>query len=166
MKKNAKSEYLQIRISLSIKKKIQTAAQKAGLGMSEWIFLRLFPPLQEKFEHLVEQLAKLSEQKMAYAELHDFLKNLSAMEFEQAVFFKPKLSSLSELEQNYVVAMVEVAAHQKGIQVPTWTQEIAPLPQPYFGSSFKNLQLYLLAHSPVPFRRRNIFIDATIGERI
>ena len=77
--------------------------------------------------------------------------------------------SVSETERVVVVvvvAMVEVAAHQKGIQVPTWTQEIAPLPQPYFGSSFKNLQLYLLAHSPVPFRRRNIFIDATIGERI
>jgi hypothetical protein len=29
-----------------------------------------------------------------------------------------------------------------------------------------SLRLYLLTHSPAPFRRRNIFIDASVGSRV
>jgi hypothetical protein len=35
-----------------------------------------------------------------------------------------------------------------------------------FGSDLQNLRLYLLTHSPPPFRRRNIFIDSTLGDRV
>ena len=43
---------------------------------------------------------------------------------------------------------------------------IAPLASPVFGSKLESLRLYLLTHSPPPFRRRNIFIDASIGARV
>jgi hypothetical protein len=35
-----------------------------------------------------------------------------------------------------------------------------------FGSTLVSLRLYLLTHSPPPFRRRNIFIDATVGSSV
>jgi hypothetical protein len=40
------------------------------------------------------------------------------------------------------------------------------LPQPVFGSELKALRLHLLTNSPPAFRRRNIFIDATLGDRV
>jgi hypothetical protein len=35
-----------------------------------------------------------------------------------------------------------------------------------FGSELQSLRLYLLTHSPPPFRARNIFIDSSLGDRI
>jgi len=46
---------------------------------------------------------------------------------------------------------------------PGWTRAIAPLSEPMFGSELQSLRLYLLAHSPPPFRVRNIFIDSTLA---
>jgi hypothetical protein len=40
------------------------------------------------------------------------------------------------------------------------------LTEPVFGSELQSLRLYLLTHSPPPFRARNIFIDATLGDRV
>jgi hypothetical protein len=62
--------------------------------------------------------------------------------------------------------MVEVACAQRGIASPAWTRTIAPLTEPVFGSALMSLRLYLLTHSPAPFRRRNIFIDSTVGSRV
>jgi hypothetical protein len=41
-----------------------------------------------------------------------------------------------------------------------------PLAEPVFASSLQSLRLHLLVLSPAPFRRRNIFIDSTLGARI
>jgi len=49
---------------------------------------------------------------------------------------------------------------------PAWTRAIAPLTDPMFGSALSSLRLYLLTHSPAPFRRRNIFIDSSVGSRV
>jgi hypothetical protein len=35
-----------------------------------------------------------------------------------------------------------------------------------FGSDLQSLRLHLLTHSPPPFLARNIFVDATLGDRI
>jgi hypothetical protein len=61
---------------------------------------------------------------------------------------------------------VEYACARRGIEVPAWTGQIPPLASPLFGSQLESLRLYLLTHSPPPFRRRNIFIDASIGARV
>ena len=45
-------------------------------------------------------------------------------------------------------------------------QRDGPLAEPVFGSDLMSLRLYLLTHSPAPFRRRNIFIDASVGFRV
>jgi hypothetical protein len=73
---------------------------------------------------------------------------------------------LSPYLANYVAAMVELACARRAIAVPAWTRPIEPLQDPSFGSSLPNLRHYLLTHSPAPFRRRNIFIDSTLGSRV
>jgi hypothetical protein len=67
---------------------------------------------------------------------------------------------------NYVAAMVEQAAHRAGVVPPPWTSGIAPLPEPAFAVPWLSLRAHLLLESPVPFRRRNIFIDSGIGARV
>jgi len=73
---------------------------------------------------------------------------------------------LSPLLGNYVAAMVEQAAAQKNVLPPKWVRDVAPLDQPFFASELASLRLHLLCSSPVPFKRRNIFVDSSIGARI
>lgn len=67
---------------------------------------------------------------------------------------------------NYVAAMVGQAAHLKRVLPPVWTSGIAPLPRPVFAVPWLSLRAHPLLESPVPFRRRNIFIDSSIGARV
>jgi len=87
-----------------------------------------------------------------------------AGELQEAVTSAPH--GLTPYLGNYVAAMVEYACAQHGVAPPAWTRAIAPLTEPVFGSALMSLRLYLLTHSPAPFRRRNIFIDATVGARV
>jgi hypothetical protein len=45
-------------------------------------------------------------------------------------------------------------------------REVAPLEEPHFGAPLQSLRLHLLAASPVAFKRRNIFVDAAVGDRV
>jgi hypothetical protein len=45
-------------------------------------------------------------------------------------------------------------------------RETPPLAEPAFGTTLQSLRLYLLTHSPAPFRRRNLFIDASIDDQV
>jgi hypothetical protein len=60
--------------------------------------------------------------------------------------------------------MVELAAHQKGVVPPAWVREVPPLDEPHFATPLEGLRL--LRASPVPFKRRNIFIDSSVGDRV
>ena len=99
------------------------------------------------------------------AELHDFLDQLNLARFGDAVDEWSDVS-LSDYLSNYVAAMVEYAAAQKGIIPPLWVSSIRPLELPVFVSELKSLRLHLLLNSPPPFRRRNIFIDSSVGARV
>ncbi len=46
------------------------------------------------------------------------------------------------------------------------SSRIEPLPLPVFAVPWQSLRAHLLLESPVPFRRRNIFIDSSIGARV
>ena len=70
------------------------------------------------------------------------------------------LRGLSRYVQNYVAAMIELAAHQKGVAAPGWVREVPPLEEPHFATALGGLRLHLLQVSPVPFKRRNIFVPA------
>ena len=161
-----KSDYLQIRVTRDQKAALKRAAQRAGQGMSAFVLERLLPPVGLRFEELLRALSDNQDRRYALAELNDLLTDLTPAEFPLAVA-APPLSELSPYMRNYVAAMVEQAAHQKGIAPPPdWLADIEPLEQPRFVDTLAGLRLHLLASSPVPFRRRNIFLDSTVGDRV
>ena len=111
-----------------------------------------------------ELTAKLGTGKPAFilAELNDLLTACAGERFESL----PAPSISDAYLANYVAAMVELAAYKQGVRPPAWTSGIAPLSEPVFAVPWQSLRAHLLTASPVPFRRRNIFIDSSIGPRV
>lgn len=101
----------------------------------------------------------------ALAHVNGLLAKLTSPELRTAIAAAPE-AVLSPFLLNYVAAMVEVACQKREIPLPGWTGMVAPLEEPVFGSTLQSLRLYLLTHSPAAFRRRNIFIDASVGDRV
>lgn len=165
VQKNHKTEQLQVRVSPWQKLEIKRQAAKARMGMSEWILNKLFPPAQVTFQSLVDELAASDQPSYAFAELLELLASMSAEEYEIAVSEPPK-AQLDPYWQNYLAATVEQAAAAKHAKMPTWTRDVAPLDKPVFGSSLASLRLHLLMNSPPAFAERNIFIDASVGDRV
>jgi len=160
-----RSAQLQIRVSDAQKQAIRRQSRRAGMGMSEWVLSQVLPPALDIFQGLVAELARAERPGLVHAEIHDLLAPLTAPEFERAVAEPPRVT-LSPYWENYVAATVELAAAQKQARVPAWTEAVRPLEAPVFGSTLESLRLHLLTHAPVPFRRRNIFIDSSIGDRV
>jgi hypothetical protein len=160
-----KSAQLQIRVSPAQKAAIERAARRAGLDMSAYVLARVLPALPRRFAELTEACRDPATERFALAELSGWLGELSSTELREAVA-SPPTTGLTPYLANYVAAMVEYACARRNIAPPPWTQSIVPLAEPAFGSSLISLRLHLLTHSPPPFRRRNIFIDASIGARV
>lgn len=120
---------------------------------------------QSRFAELIDACRDPETGRFAIAELHDWLGGLRGAELRDAIT-SPPASALTPYLANYIAAMVEYACAQRSIAPPPWTQSIAPLTEPVFGSTLTSLRLHLLTHSPPPFRRRNIFIDSSIGARV
>lgn len=76
-----KNSQLQIRISPREKAKIRSLAKRANMGVSAWVMAKLLPPLAEEFRNILGRVAKVKTQKLALAEMSDFLHRLSAYEF-------------------------------------------------------------------------------------
>jgi uncharacterized protein (DUF1778 family) len=161
-----RDQYLQIRVTAAEKAVIKCASEKAGTDMSRWILDRVLPAPQREFQQWAKLLATAEENsRFFFAELNDFLFGLDQGRLSEAVSERPE-AKFDVYTDAYLAAMVETAAHRKGIDPPAWTAEVPGLPEPAFGTSLPGLRLYLLIHSPPPFRRRNIFIDASIGDRV
>ncbi len=165
MKKAAKTEQLQIRLSQEEKQAIKRLAADAGGGISAWVLNTLLPKSSLEFQEIISKLAKNDCPSNALAALNDFLTSLTHAEFQNAVKDNP-CHKLSTLLANQVAAMVEQRAHQLGFIAPDWLAKIELLKDPYFASELKSLRPYLLSVSPPPFRKRNIFIDAAVGDRV
>jgi hypothetical protein len=129
----------------------KTPEQKAGL--------------KRRFAEILNSLRE--EEKCSYplAALNDLLTDLRRGEFKDAVG-DADLHGLSSFLQNYVAAMVEQAAHQKNVRPPIWVHKIEPLTEPWFGTDLQSLRPHLLRSSPVPFKRRNLFVDSAVGDRV
>jgi len=162
----AKDQQLQIRVTAAEKTAIQRAATRAGLDVSRWVLNRLLPPHCRRFQELTAALeASHADRRYVLAELNDFVTALGAREFLAATGEAPPLA-LEPYVANYAAAMVETAANKKGVAAPAWAARIAPLAEPVFGADLASLRLHLLTASPPAFRRRRIFIDATVGDRV
>jgi hypothetical protein len=106
----------------------------------------------------------LGKEKPSYvlAELNDLLTAASGAEIEML----PMPEIAGHHHANYVAAMVELAAHMKGCRrPPEWTDGVIPLSEPVFAVQSMSVRTHLLLNSPIPFRRRNIFMDTSLGGR-
>ena len=161
----AKTLQLQIRVSPDQKATLQRLAHAAGLDVSSYVLRRVVPAEREQFAQLIQRLASGADSRYGLAELNDFLHACPPISFADAVADEP-LGTLSRYLANYVAAMVELAAHQKGVAPPPWVRNVAPLDVPHFVTTLQSLRLHLLSAAPVPFKRRNIFVDSSIGDRV
>lgn len=160
-----KTQQLQIRVTPEQKKRLKHLARRAGRDVSSYVLARALPPARARVEKIFAALRREEEPKLALAEFHDLLVQLSSSEFAEALD-GAEVDGLSSLHQNYVAAMTELAAYRKGVAPPGWVAAVEPMETPYFAVPFRSLRPHLLRSSPVPFKRRNIFIDSTLGDRI
>jgi len=165
MGRPGKTEQLQIRVSPAEKAAIERAAGTAKMGMSRYVLSRLLPVPEAEFGRLAAALERSAEPRYVLAEIHDFLERLSPGEFAQATAARPA-ARLSPYLENYLAAMLETAAARHRVAPPFWVGAVDGLSLPVFGSDLIELRLHLLARSPAPFRRRNIFIDSSVGARV
>lgn len=161
----AKSQQLQIRVSPSQKAALKRQARMAGLDVSTFVLSRALPPAGARLKELLGLLANDTTDRFALAELNDLLAALPAAAFCEAVETLD-VKRLSPFLQNYVSAMVEHAAHLKSVDAPGWARDVEPLDAPYFAVPFPRLRVHLLRAAPVAFKRRNLFVDATVGDRV
>lgn len=160
-----KSQQLQIRVTPAQKAALKRAARRAGVDVSSYVLVRLLPPVRSRLLDIVGALRRGEDQRFALADLNDLLSGLTPAQFTEVVA-DVDLGGLSPFLQNYVAAMVEQAANQKGEAAPPWVHEVEPLDRPHFAVPFASLRPYLLRASPVAFKRRNLFVDATVGDRV
>jgi hypothetical protein len=160
-----KTSQLQIRVSPEQKTRMKRYARATGVDLSSWVIARLLPDEREDFLGLVDRLSTQKEPSYLLAELSDLLAKYRPAELANATALSPRCT-LPPLLENIVAAMVEQAAARRGIAPPEWTSRVAPLTEPYFATSLKNLRLLLLTGAPVTFRRRNLFVDASVGDRV
>ncbi len=162
----SKSRHIQIRVTPRQKAALKRLATAAGQDVSSYVLARALPAAPQRFEELLSLLAADDDEpRYALAELNDLLTGLARGELGEAVA-QAEVARLSPWLANYVAAMVEQACYIKGAAPPAWPVRIAPLETPWFAAPLKSVRLHLLRASPIAFRRRNLFVDATIGARV
>lgn len=165
-----KTDQLQIRITARQKAFLKQQARAAGLDVSSYVLARALPATDHRVSTVLRALADEASGSFALAELNDLLANCAPIAFAEAfgsaVFTPHALALLTPFAQNYVAAMVEQAAHKKNVPPPNWVRDIAPLRLPSFATPLRSLRQHLIAASPVPFKRRNLFVDSGVGDRV
>jgi hypothetical protein len=160
-----KSSQLQIRVSPREKRKIEASAKRAGLPVSAWVLQRLLPRAAQEFDRLCRRLSDEADPSFAYAELNDFFSSSTRDEFAIGVAERP--ATVTDLERlNYLAAMIEQTACALGVAPPDWTADVPPLDHPVFASELASLRMHLLINALPPFRRRNLFVDTSVGGRV
>ena len=160
-----RSAHLQIRVTPGEKETLKRLAQAASQDLSSYVLGRALPSNRLRFEEILRSLGEEEDHRFALAELNDFLTALAPVELPDALE-DADVTRLPPFVRNYVAAMVEQAVHLKNVPPPAWASRVAPLEVPHFATTLKSLRLHLLGASPVPFKRRNIFVDASVGARV
>ncbi len=160
-----RSAQLQIRVTPAQKGALKHLARRAGLDVSSYVLARVCPDSRARFGAILDALRHRPDHRFALAELNDLLTALPPAEFSDAVD-DANVQDLSLLLQNYVAAMVEEAAGRNGVPPPPWVRDVEPMDDPYFAVPFRRLRPYLLHAAPVAFKRRNLFVDSSLGDRV
>lgn len=159
-----KTSQLQIRVAPAQKAELARRARAEGMDLSTWVLSRLLPQSRLRFVDLVRALAR-EPSSFVLAEIHDFLESLGRGDFATALEVLPT-SKLDAVSANQLAAMVETRAARLRVRPPEWASEILPLEQPWFATTLLSLRLHLLCNAPAAFRRRNLFVDSTLGDRV
>lgn len=162
---STRSAFVQIRVTPAEKATLKRLARTSGQDLSSYILSRSLPETRLRFQEILRVLGQEGDHRFALAELNDLLSGLAPMEFHGTVQ-TGDLRGLTPFLQVYVAAMVEHAAQLKEVPPPTWTLSIGALPLPWFAAPMPGLRLHLLRASPVPFKKRNLFVDASVGDRV
>jgi uncharacterized protein (DUF1778 family) len=160
-----RSAQLQIRVTPAQKTALKRLARAAGLDVSSYVLARALPDARAAFDAILGRLRREADRRFALAELNDLLTGLAPAEFPEAVGVAD-LRGLPPVTQNYVAAMVEQAAGRTRVPPPAWVRDVEPLDDPYFAVPFPRLRPYLLRAAPVAFKRRNLFVDSSVGDRV
>ncbi len=164
---SVKSEQLQIRVTPEEKAELRRLARNAGEDVSSYVLARAMPEGRTRFVEILRALGDAEEWRFALAELNDLLSRLTRAQLADVVTVLPgEMQNLSVLVQNYVAAMVELASHERAVTPPSWAEDVASLEEPHFATPLRSLRLHLLRASPVPFKRRNLFVDSSLGARV
>jgi hypothetical protein len=161
----SRTQQLQIRVTPHEKNALKRRARAAGQDVSAYVLALALPAASAAFPGIMRALRDGTDRRFALAELNDALAVLAPFEFEAAVS-SIDVRALDPLYQNYVAAMVEQAARAKQVEAPLWTRDVVPLERPHFGTTLRTLRGYLLHVTPVAFKRRNIYVDASVGARV
>jgi uncharacterized protein (DUF1778 family) len=163
---DSKSQFLQVRVTPGQKAALKRLAAGAGQDVSSYVLSRALPPAQRRFEEILAQLVSdPDDTRYILAELNDLLTGLARDELRDAVAHGD-ITRLTPWLANYVTAMVEQACFRKGGQPPQWTSRVSPLEIPWYATTLQSVRLHLLRASPVAFKRRNLFVDSSIGSRV
>lgn len=133
--------------------------------MSAYVLGRVLPPTALEFQRLVGELREAERPSYALAAISDLLVKLSPAELVSAVD-AAELRDMPALSQNQLAAMVEHASHAADVRPPSWCGDVEPLASAWFAAPLTKLRAHLLRASPVAFRRRNLFVDSTVGDRV
>ncbi len=154
----------QIRVTADQKRRLKRRARDAGMDMSSWILDRVLPPENERFQALARALAEPKGREFALAELADFLRPLRGGAFARATSEPPR-APIDPVTLNHLAGASELASAKRAVAPPPWTARVPVPAHPVFGTTLNSARLYLLTHTPVAFRRRNVFVDSSIDER-
>ena len=161
----SRSSQLQVRVTPEQKEALRRLARRAGQDMSSYVLSRALPDAKVQLAGLLDALRGDEQPGFVLAAVNDLLSGLASAEL-RATVEHAELTGLPPFLRNYVAAMVELAAHRLHAPPPPWVHDVEPLDAPHFATSLPGLRLHLLRSAPVPFKRRNIFIDSSLGDRV
>jgi uncharacterized protein (DUF1778 family) len=160
---DVRSSQLQIRVTPAEKAALRRLATAAGESVSTYVLSRVLPSEERVLTRLYAELQETrSDHRPTLAELARVLEGMSPTDIEERVP-EPELGALGPVLLNSIAALVEGAAHRKGVDPPTWVADVPPLPRPHFGWALRSLRPHQLRVAPVPFKRRNMFFDPATG---
>jgi hypothetical protein len=156
-----------IRVTPRQKAALRRLAREAGQDLSSYVLARVLPEARLRFGEIVRALRDGGDHRYALADLNDLLSRSTGAQLMDGVVVAPaEFRDLLPFLQNYVAAMVEQASQQRDVPPPAWSRDVPPLEEPYFATSLRSLRLHLLRQAPVPFKRRNLFVDSAVGARV
>lgn len=151
-----RTSQLQIRISPEQKATLKRSADAAGLSVSAYVLSRALPRDGDELMDALEQLRRGRDGSGALATLARILPGLDPEDLD-ASLGGSLLQALTPLVQNRIAALVEGILDARGLEPPSWTRAIPPLPVPHFRWPLESLRPYQMRATAPAYRRRNLF---------